>query len=192
MYYSTPGFLVLHHLPEFTQLMTIESVLPSNHLILYRPLLLLPSIFPNIRVFFKKLALSIKWPKSWSFSFSISPSDEYSGLISFRIVNGLIKNWPKQVAYNVCGADVRLHPSSPLKWDILTLRRLAVFWGVLFCRNPPPAPPDLLSGIGFKLWMLCCVSFMPSCKARSPRSLPTHGGGEGRFYIPTLAWKKKL
>ena len=89
---STPGFLVLHHLPEFTQLMTIESVLPSNHLILYRPLLLLPSIFPNIRVFFKKLALSIKWPKNWSFSFSISPSDEYSGLISFRIVNGLIKN----------------------------------------------------------------------------------------------------
>ena len=84
MYYSTPGFLVLHHLPEFTQLMTIESVLPSNHLILYRPLLLLPSIFPNIRVFFKKLALSIKWPKNWSFSFSISPSDEYSGLISSR------------------------------------------------------------------------------------------------------------
>ena len=183
----------LHHLPEFAQLMSIKSVLPSNHLILYRPLLLLPSIFPNIRVFFKKLALCIRWPKNWSFSFSISLLNEYSGLISFRIVNGLTINWPKQVAYNICGVDVRLYPSSPLKWDILTLRRFAVFWGVLFCRNAHPQPrPDLLSGLDFKLWMLCCISFMPSCKPRSTRSLPTHGSGERGFYIPTLVWKKKL
>ena len=57
----------------------------SNHLILYHPLLFLPSIFPSIRVFSKELALCIRWPKDWSFSFSISPSNEYSGLISFRI-----------------------------------------------------------------------------------------------------------
>ena len=67
------------------KLMSIESVMPSNHLILYRPLLLLPSIFPWIRVFSRELALCIRWPKYWSFSFSISPSNEYSGLISFRI-----------------------------------------------------------------------------------------------------------
>ena len=65
--------------------MSIESVMPSNHLILYRPLLLLPSIFPSIRVFSNESALCIRWPKYWSFSFSISPSNEYSGLISFRM-----------------------------------------------------------------------------------------------------------
>ena len=76
--------------------------MPSNHLILCRPLLLLPSIFPSIRVFSKELALHIRWPKYWSFSFNISPSDEYSGLISFRIdwftllaVQGTLKSLPK-------------------------------------------------------------------------------------------------
>ena len=67
------------------KLISIESVVPSNHLILCRPLLLLPSIFPSIRVFSSELALCIWWPKYWSFSFSISPSNECSGLISFRI-----------------------------------------------------------------------------------------------------------
>ena len=65
--------------------MSIESVMPSNHLILCRPLLLLPSIFPSIRVFSNESILRIRWPKYWSFSFSISPSNEYSGLIFFRI-----------------------------------------------------------------------------------------------------------
>ena len=67
------------------KLMSIESVMPSKHLILCCPLLLLPSIFPSIRVFFSESALPIRWPEYWSFNFSISPSDEYSGLISFRI-----------------------------------------------------------------------------------------------------------
>ena len=67
------------------KLMSIESVMPSNHLILYCPLLLLPSIFPSIRVFANESALHVKWPKYWNFSFSISPSNEYSGLISLRI-----------------------------------------------------------------------------------------------------------
>ena len=65
--------------------MSIESVMPSNHLILCHPLLLSPSIFPSIRVFSNESVLPIRWPKYWSFSFSISPSNEYSGLISFRM-----------------------------------------------------------------------------------------------------------
>ena len=67
------------------KLMSIESVMPSNHLILCHPLLLLPSIFPGIRVFSNELVLCIRWPKYWSFSFSISPSKEHPGLISFRM-----------------------------------------------------------------------------------------------------------
>ena len=67
------------------KLMSIESVMPSNHLILCRPLLLLPSIFPSIRVFSSESVLRIRWPKYWSFIFSISPSNEHSGLISFRM-----------------------------------------------------------------------------------------------------------
>ena len=70
---------------SWLKLMSIESVMPSNHLILYLPLLLPPSLFPSIRVFSNESVLRIRWPKYWSFSFSISPSNEYSGLISFRI-----------------------------------------------------------------------------------------------------------
>ena len=78
-----PGFPVHHQLPQLTKFTSIQSVMPSNHLILCRPLLLLPSIFPSIRVFSNELAL-YSWPEYWSFSFSISPSNEYSGLISLR------------------------------------------------------------------------------------------------------------
>ena len=82
---STPGCPVHHHLRSFPKLMSIKSVMPSNHLILCHPLLLLPSIFPNIRVFSNESALCIRWPNYWSFNFRITPSNEYSGLISFRI-----------------------------------------------------------------------------------------------------------
>uniref|UniRef100_A0AC11E7E3 Uncharacterized protein n=1 Tax=Ovis aries TaxID=9940 RepID=A0AC11E7E3_SHEEP len=82
---STPGLPVHHQLPEFTQIMSIASVMPSNYLILCHPLLLLPSVFPNIRVFSNESVLHIRWPKYWSFSFSISPSNEYSGVTFFRI-----------------------------------------------------------------------------------------------------------
>ena len=75
----------LSPVPGLLKLMSIESVMPSNHLILCQPFLLLPSIFPSIRVFSNESALHIRWPKNWSFSFSISPSNEYSGLISFRM-----------------------------------------------------------------------------------------------------------
>ena len=80
---STPGFPVLHCLPELAQTHAIESVMPTNHLILCHPLLLLPPIFPRTKVSSDESALHIRWPKYWTFS--ISPSKEYSGLISFRI-----------------------------------------------------------------------------------------------------------
>ena len=76
------SFTISWSLPK---LMSIKSVMPSNHLTLCHPLLLLPSIFPSIRIFSSESAPHIRWPKYWSFSFSISPSNEYSGLISFRI-----------------------------------------------------------------------------------------------------------
>ena len=82
---STPGYTVLQYLPKVLQLMSIESMMLSNHPILCFSLLLLPSIFPIIKVFSNELALRIRWSKYWSFSFSISSSSEYSGLISFRI-----------------------------------------------------------------------------------------------------------
>ena len=82
---SLPGFPVHHKLRCLLKLMSIESMMPLNHLILCCPLLLLPSIFPRIRVFSNKSVLCIRWPKYWSFSVSICPSHEYSRLISFRI-----------------------------------------------------------------------------------------------------------
>ena len=82
---SMLGFLSITNAWSLIKLMSIVSVMPSNHLILCHPLLLLPSIFPSIRIFSDELALCIRWPKYWSFSFSISPSNEYSGLISFRM-----------------------------------------------------------------------------------------------------------
>ena len=85
MNHSTPGLPVHHQLPELLKLMSIELVIPSNHFILCCPLLLLPSIFPSIRVFSNESALCMRWPKSWSFSFNISPSNEHPGLMSFRM-----------------------------------------------------------------------------------------------------------
>ena len=81
---STPGLPVHHQLPEF-KLMSIEAVMPSSHLILCHPLLLLPPIPPSIRLFSNESTLRSRWPKYWSFSFSISPSNEHPGLISFRM-----------------------------------------------------------------------------------------------------------
>ena len=85
MKHSTPSLPVHHQLPEPTQTHVHWVMMPSNHLILCRPLLLPPSMFPSIGVFSNESVLPIRWPKYWSFSFSISPSNEYSGLISFRM-----------------------------------------------------------------------------------------------------------
>ena len=79
------GFPVLHYLPEFAEIISVESVMLSSHLILCHPVLLLPSVFPSIRVFSSESALYIRLAKFWSFSFSINPSNKYSRLISFRI-----------------------------------------------------------------------------------------------------------
>ena len=94
-----PGFPVHHQLLNLLKLMSIESMMPANHLILCCRLLLLPSIFPRIRVFLNESVLCIRWSKYWSFSFRISPSNEYSGPISFRmdwldllVVQGTLKS----------------------------------------------------------------------------------------------------
>ena len=86
-FYIEPAYFILIEVSSWSlhKLMSNESVMPSNHLILCRPLLLLPSIFPSIRVFSNESALCIRWLKYWSFSFNISPSNEYSQLISFRM-----------------------------------------------------------------------------------------------------------
>ena len=81
---STPGFLSITNSQSLLKVMSIESVVPSNHLILCHPLLLMPSVFPSIRVFSNESALRIRWTKYWSFSFNISPSNEHPGLI-FRM-----------------------------------------------------------------------------------------------------------
>ena len=82
---STPGLPVHHQPPELTHTLVQESVMPSNHLFLCRPLLLLPSIFPSITVFSNESVPRIRWPKYWNFSFSISPSNEHPALISLRM-----------------------------------------------------------------------------------------------------------
>ena len=99
---SMPGFPVHHQHLELLKLMPIKSVIPSNHFIFCHSLLLLPSIFPSIRVFSNESILSIRWPKYWSCSFNISPSNKYSGMFSFRIdwldllaVQGTLKNLPQ-------------------------------------------------------------------------------------------------
>ena len=99
MNHSTPGLPVHHHLPKFTQNQVIESVMPSSHLIFCRPLLLLPPIPPSIRVFSNESTLRMRWPKYWSFSFSISPSQRtpradllQNGLVDLLAVQGTLKS----------------------------------------------------------------------------------------------------
>ena len=123
-----PGFPVLHQLLELLKFMSIKLVMPSNHLMLCCPVLLLPSIFPSIRVISRESLILIRWPKYWSFSFSISPSNEYSGLISFRMdwldllaVQGLSRVFTKTTVQNI--------NSSVLSFlYILTLTSIHDYW----------------------------------------------------------------
>ena len=116
--------LSLTNFPSLLELISIESVMPSNHLILCRPLLLLPSIFPSIRVFSKESVLRIKWPKYGSFSFRISLSNEYLGLISFRIdwldllavqgtLKSLLQHHSSKASILLCSAFFRVQLSYP-------------------------------------------------------------------------------
>ena len=113
---STPGFPVFTISCSLLKLMSIESGMPSNHFTLCHPLLLLPLIFPSIRVFSNESVLCIRWPKYWSFSFSISSSNEYSGLISFRIdLSGLISfrmDWLDLLAVQGTLKSILQHHSS--------------------------------------------------------------------------------
>ena len=111
--------LSITNFQSLPKLMSIELVMPSSHLILCRPLLLLPSIFPSIRGFSNESALHIRWPKYWSFSFSISPSNEYSGLISFRMdwldllaVQGTLDSSPTPQFKSINSSVLRFHHSS--------------------------------------------------------------------------------
>ena len=128
--FATPWTAACQASPSITnfrrppKLMSIESVMPSNHLILCRPLLLLPSIFPSIKVFSNESALRIRWPNYWSFSFNMSPSNEYSGLISFRIewfdfhaIQGTLKSFlqhhSSQASILLCSAFFIVELSHP-------------------------------------------------------------------------------
>ena len=123
MDYSMPGLLSITNSQSLLKLMSIESVMPSNHLIFCRPLLLSPSIFPSIRVFSNESALCIRWPKYWSFSFNISPSNEHSGLISFRmgwfLRIAIVKSWlcDRHFIHQLC------------KHYLLTT---AILWGIYY------------------------------------------------------------
>ena len=111
----------------YSKLTSIESVMPSNHLIVCHPLLLLPSIFPSIRVFSNESVLLIRWPKYWSFSFSISPSNEYSGLIFFRMdlldllavqgtLKSLLQHHSSKASILQCLAFLIVQLSYPRRW----------------------------------------------------------------------------
>ena len=145
------------------KLMSIESVMPSNHLILCRPLLLPPSIFTNIRVFSNESALRIKWPKYWSFSFNISPSSEHSGLISFRMdwldllavqgtLKSLLQHHSSKASILRCSAFfiVQLsHPSMTTGKTIALTRRTFV---------------DKVMSLLFNMLSMLVITFLPRSK----------------------------
>ena len=123
---SMPGFPVHHQLPELTQTQSIKSVMPSNHIILCCPLLLLPSIFPIIRVFSNESALRIGWPKYWSFRFNISSSNEHPGLIFFRMdlldllaVQGTLKSLLQHHSSKASILPIRYKQLCRSIWNIL-------------------------------------------------------------------------
>ena len=119
------------------KLVSIESMMPSSHLILCHPLLLLPSIFPSIRIFSKESAFYIRWPKYWNFSFSISPSSEYSGLISFRI------DWLDLFAVQ---GTLRIHyfKTAPLSFNIYLPGSYIFFHSFSNCDSCSPSPYFLI------------------------------------------------
>ena len=131
---STPIFLSFTISRNLLKLRSIKSMMPSNHLILCRPLLLLPSIFPSIRIFSNESALHIRWPKYWSFSFNISPSNEHPGLISFRMdwldlcavlgtLKSLLQHYSSKTSILCCSAFfiVQLADPSICAWKTTTL-----------------------------------------------------------------------
>ena len=124
MNHSTPGLPVITNSQSLQKLVSIESVMPSSHLLLCHPLLLLPPIPPSIRVFSNESTLHMRWPKYWSFSFNISPSNEHPGLISFRMdwldllavqrtLKGLLQHHTSKVSVLRCSAFFTVQLSHP-------------------------------------------------------------------------------
>ena len=114
---ASPSFTISQNLLKF---MSVESAMPSNHLISCGPLLLLPSIFPSIRVFSSELALCIRWPKYWSFSFSTSPSSEYSGLISL---------FSFRLAWSPCNSRISWESSPAPQFKSINFSTLSLLYG---------------------------------------------------------------
>ena len=137
---STPGFPSITNSWSLLKLMSITSVMPSNDLILCLPILLLPSIFPSIRVFSNELILHIRWPKYWSFSFGFNPSNEYSGLIFFRIdwldllaVQGILKSLLQHIKPTAFAIFLRWgtrqrSPLSPLLFNMVLAVQVILIW----------------------------------------------------------------
>ena len=152
------AFLSITNSWSLLKLMSIESVMPSNHLILRHPLFLLPSIFPSIRVFSNESVLYIRWPKYWSFSFSISPPNEYSGLISFRM------DWLDLLAVQGTLKSLLQHHSSKasiLRCSALfivphSICRMAMTKGILASSPPPRGGSRLLKS---SVMRGCCGGF---------------------------------
>ena len=137
-----PGFPVLYYLSSLLKLMFIESVIPCNHFVLCHPLLLLPSIFPSIRGFSNELSLCIRWPKHWSFCFSISPSNEYSGLIPLGLT-GLISLLSKGLSREDSSITIQRHQffgTQPSLW------------------SNSHVVHDYWKNHNFDYWNLCCQS----------------------------------
>ena len=147
---STPGFPVHHQLPELTQTHVHRVGMPSNHLILCRPLLL-PSIFPIIRLFSNESVLHIRWPKYWSFSLSISPSNEHSRLISFRI------DWFDLLAVQRTLKNFLQHHSSTAS----ILRCWAFF--ILQLSDPYMSTGKTIALTRWTLWTKSCLCFLICC-----------------------------
>ena len=149
---TAPGLPVHHQLRSPSKLMSIKSMMPSNHLILCCPLLL-PSIFPSIRVFSNESAFSMRWPKYWSFSFNISPSNEHPGLISFRMdwldllaVQGTLKSLLWETSTSGTTAIATLDSAGPRNWT--RQQKLTPGPSVPESQLPslcrPPSEPDML------------------------------------------------
>ena len=145
------------------KLMSIESVMPSNHLIFCYPLLFLPSIFPSIRVFSNESVLCIKWPKYWSFRFSISPSNEYSGLISFRMdwldllavqgtLNSLLQHHSSKASILQCSAFFMVQLSHPY---MTTGKTIALTRWTFF---------DKVMSLFFNMLSRLVITFLPRSK----------------------------
>ena len=157
------------------KLMSIESVMPSNHLILCRPLLLPPSIFPSIRVFSNELVLCIRWPKYWSFSFNISPSNEYLGLISFRMdwlyllaVQGTLKSSPTPQFKNINSSALSFLHSPTFTSIHTTGKTIALTRWTFF---------DKVMSLLFNMLSRLVITFMSwgkSSVVHALQALPTH------------------